>query len=222
TVIPELADAVQYAEMRNELEVCKLPVEEWSAATTAFRETGSYTRPDNTVLTAPFQQEDMQLFADGSDPWGHPNTDWYGAALKNWSPQSQHNLQISGGTEDIKYLTSLGYQNQDAYYKNSATGYSQYDIRINLDANINKYISTKIGVLGRQEDRHFPTKSAGVIFRMLMRGIPTDPAYWPNGMPGPDIENGENPVVITTDQTGYDRDKRYYFQTNGQVSVTIP
>ncbi|GGC32844.1 SusC/RagA family TonB-linked outer membrane protein [Parapedobacter defluvii] len=222
TVIPELADAVQYSEMRNELEIFKLPVDEWAAAQAAFRESGSYTRNDGSVLTAPASPEDMRLYADGSDPWGHPNTDWYGAALKNWSPQSQHNLQISGGTEDIKYLTSIGYQTQDAYYKKSATGYEQYDVRINLDANINKYISTKIGLLGRQEDRHFPTKSAATIFRMLMRGIPTEPAFWPNGMPGPDIEYGENPVVITTDQTGYDRDKRYYFQTNGQVDITIP
>lgn len=222
TVIPKLADAVQYAEMRNELEIFKLPVSEWGGAQNAFRESGTYTRPDNTVLTAPFSPESFRLFADGSDPWGHPNTDWYDATLKNWSPQSQHNLQISGGTEDVKYLTSIGYQNQDAYYKNSATGYSQYDIRVNLDAKINKYISTQIGILGRQEDRHFPTKSAGTIFRMLMRGIPTEPAFWPNGMPGPDIEYGENPVVITTDQTGYDRDKRYYFQTNGQIDVIIP
>lgn len=222
TVIPDLADAVQYAEMRNELEVFKLPVGEWSAAQAALNETGTYTRADGSVLTAPFSPEDISLYADGSDPWGHPNTDWYDAALKNWSPQSQHNLQISGGTDDIKYLTSIGYQNQDAYYKNSATGYSQYDVRVNLDANINKYISTKIGLLGRQENREFPTKSAGAIFRMLMRGIPTEPAFWPNGMPGPDIEYGENPVVITTDQTGYDRDKRYYFQTNGEVTITVP
>ncbi len=222
TVVPKLADAVQYAELRNELEVFKLPVGEWSAAQAALNETGTYTRADGSVLTAPFSPADIQLYADGSDPWGHPNTDWYDATLKNWSPQSQHNLQISGGTEDIKYLTSIGYQNQDAYYKNSATGYSQYDVRVNLDANINKYITTKIGILGRQEDREFPTKSAGTIFRMLMRGIPTEPAFWPNGMPGPDIEYGENPVVITTDQTGYDRDKRYYFQTNGEVNIRIP
>lgn len=222
TVIPKLANAVQYAEMRNELEIFKLPVNEWSPAQNAFRESGTYTRADGSVLTAPFSPQDIQLYADGSDPWGHPNTNWFDATLKNWSPQSQHNLQISGGTEDIKYLTSIGYQNQDAYYKNSATGYSQYDIRVNLDANINEYVSTKIGVLGRQEDREFPTKSAGAIFRMLMRGIPTEPAYWPNGMPGPDIEYGENPVVITTNQTGYDRDRRYYFQTNGEVNIRVP
>jgi TonB-linked SusC/RagA family outer membrane protein len=222
TVIPKLTDATQFAEIRNELEIYNLPVDEWSAALTAINGTGSYTKKDGTVLGAPFKPDDIQKFKDGSDPWGHPNTDWYKSTLKNWSPQQRHNLQINGGTEDVKYLLSLGYQNQDAYYKNSATGYKQYDLRINLDANISQYIKTQFGVLGRQENRNFPTKSAGTIFRMLMRGNPTQPAIWPNGKPGPDIENGENPVVITTNATGYDRDKRYYFQTNGQVDITNP
>ena len=222
TVVPKLADAVQYSEMRNELEIYKLPVSEWGAALDAFNSTGSYKRPNGSTVTAPFDSEDKKLFADGSDPWGHPNTDWYKEALKNWSPQAKHNVQLEGGTEDLRYLMSLGYLNQDGYYKNSATGYKQYDIRVNLDANINKYIKTQFGVLGRQENRNFPTKGAGTIFRMLMRGNPTMPAYWPNGMPGPDIEYGENPVVISTDATGYDRDKRYFFQTNGQVEIKIP
>jgi TonB-linked SusC/RagA family outer membrane protein len=222
TVIPKLTDASQFAEIRNELEIYNLPVEEWSAAYTAINNKGSYNKKDGGVLDAPFKPEDIQKFKDGSDPWGHPNTDWYKATLKDWSPQQRHNLQINGGTEDVKYLMSLGYQNQDAYYKNSATGYKQYDLRINLDANISQYIKTQFGVLGRQENRNFPTKSAGTIFRMLMRGNPTQPAIWPNGMPGPDIENGENPVVITTNATGYDHDKRYYFQTNGQVEITNP
>ncbi|KKO91647.1 collagen-binding protein [Sphingobacterium sp. Ag1] len=222
TVIPKLTDASQFAAIRNELEIYNLPVEEWSAAYTAINEKGSYDKQGGGVLDAPFKPEDIQKFKDGSDPWGHPNTDWYKATLKNWSPQQRHNLQINGGTEDVKYLMSLGYQNQDAYYKNSATGYKQYDLRINLDANISQYIKTQFGVLGRQENRNFPTKSAGTVFRMLMRGNPTQPAIWPNGMPGPDIENGENPVVITTNATGYDHDKRYYFQTNGQVEITNP
>lgn len=57
---------------------------------------------------------------------------------------------------------------------------------------------------------------------MQMRGKPNQPAFWPNGLPGPDIENGENPVVITTDQTGYDRDIRDYFQSNGSIEIKIP
>ncbi|MDQ3394828.1 MAG: TonB-dependent receptor [Bacteroidota bacterium] len=222
TVIPKLANSTQYAEMRNDLEIYNLPVNEWAAAQSAFRETGSYTGPGGNEMNAPYGPEDFEKFRDGSDPWFHPNTNWYDATLKTWSPQSRHNLQLSGGSENFKYMTSLGYQNQDAFYKNSATGYKQYDLRINLDANINKYVKTTLGVLGRQENRFFPTVGAGAIFRMQMRGIPTSPAFWPNGKPGPDIENGENPVVITTNQTGYDRDTRYYLQSNGQVEISNP
>ncbi len=222
TVIPDLANASQYAMMRNELEIYKLPVSEWSHANAGFMSDGVYTRPSGGEVTAPFSPEDIRQFQDGSDPWFHPDTDWFSETLKDWSTQSRHTLQITGGTEDLKILSTIGYQNQDAYYKKSATNYKQYDIRLNMDAKINDYITAKIGVLGRQEDRNYPTKPASSIFRMLMRSSPTQPAYWPNGMPGPDIEYGENPVVITTDQTGYDRDRRYYFQSNGQLDIEIP
>ncbi|QJW89733.1 TonB-dependent receptor [Spirosoma taeanense] len=222
TVVPRLANAAEYATMLNDLNVYELPVSEWAAATKAYQTTGSYTRPDGTVRKAPYTPDDMAKYNDGSDPWGHPNTDWYKSTLKTWSPQTRHNLQLTGGTEDFKYLASLGYQNQDAFYKQSATGYKQYDMRINIDANINKYLHVALGVLGREEFRFYPTRGAGAIFRMQMRGKPNQPAFWPDGRPGPDIENGENPVVITTNATGYDRDKRDYIQTNGQLDFKVP
>ncbi|MDI1323909.1 MAG: TonB-dependent receptor [Algoriphagus sp.] len=222
TVVPDLADAAQYAEMLNELDIYGLPVSEWDAANQAYKTSGKFTRPNGTVRNAPYKPEDLELYRNGSDPWGHPNTDWYSETLKTWSPQSKYNVQLVGGSENVKYLTSLGYQNQDGYYKNSATGFKQYDFRINLDANVNKYVKVSLGVLAREEFRFFPTRGAGAIFRMQMRGKPNQPAYWPNGLPGPDIENGENPVVITTDQTGYDRDVRDYFQSNGSIEFKIP
>jgi TonB-linked SusC/RagA family outer membrane protein len=224
TVIPKMSDAPEYAEMNNELVLfSQVPASQWDAAWAALKQTGTYTRTDNgAVVNAPYQPDAIQKYKDGSDPWGHPNTDWFKSTLKDWSPQSRHNLQISGGTENLKYLASLGYINQDAYYKNSATGYKQYDMRINVDARVNKFINTSLGVTVREEYRFFPTSSAGSIFRMLVRGKPTETAIWPNGLPGPDIENGENPVVITTNATGYDRDRRDYFQTNGKIEIAIP
>lgn len=222
TVIPKLTNAAQYVSMLNDLDIYGLPTTEWAAANTAYKSTGTYTRPDGTTRKAPFSPTDIQKYSDGSDPWLYPNTDWYAATLKNWSPQTQHNLQISGGTDNVKYLASLGYQNQDGYYKTSATAYQQYDIRLNLDAKINKYVDINVGLLGREEARNYPTRGAGAIFRMQMRGKPQQQAYWPNGLPGPDIENGENPVVITTDLSGYDRQKQDYIQTNGSINVKIP
>lgn len=222
TVIPKLANAAQYVSMLNDLDIYQLPVSEWAAANQAYKTTGVYTGPTGQQRKAPFSPSDIQKYQDGSDPWLYPNTDWYDATLKPWSPQARHNLQLTGGTENLKYVASLGYQNQDAYYKNSATGYKQYDLRVNLDAKVNKYINVTIGLLGREEFRRFPTKPASAIFRMQMRGKPQQPAFWPDGRPGPDIENGENPVVITTNQTGYDHDKQDYFQTNGQIDIKIP
>jgi TonB-dependent starch-binding outer membrane protein SusC len=222
TVIPALANAAQYVSMLNDLDIYGLPVSEWQAANTAYKTTGSFTRPNGTIRKAPFSPTDIQKYSDGSDPWLYPNTDWYAATLKPWSPQTQHNLQVSGGTENVKYLASIGYQNQDGYYKKSATAYQQYDIRLNLDAKINKYINLNVGILGREEARNFPTRSSAAIFRMQMRGKPQQQAYWPNGLPGPDIENGENPVVITTDLSGYDRQKQDYIQTNGALDIQIP
>ncbi|MCH5598521.1 SusC/RagA family TonB-linked outer membrane protein [Niabella ginsengisoli] len=227
TVIPKLTDAVEYGTLRNELAIYEssVPPAQWKTAYDALINTGTYTNPDNNaVINSPtgFFPEDMQKYRDGSDPWGHPNTDWFDATFKNWSPQSRHYVQLSGGSENVKYLGSIGYQNQDAYYKNSATGYKQYDLRLNLDAKINKYMSLQLGIAGREEFRAFPTDGAGEIFRMLMRGKPNEPAIWPNGMPGRDIEYGQNPVVITTNQTGYDNDKRDYIQTTGRLEILIP
>ena len=222
TILPKMTNALEYATMANEIEIYKLPAAEWAAASAAFKATGTYTTAGNSKITAPFLPDDFKKFADGSDKWGHPNTDWFGTVLKKWSPQTKDNLQLVGGSENVKYLASLGYQNQDGYYKNSATGYKQYDMRINMDAKVNKYVNFGLGIVARQENRFFPTKDAGSIFRMLMRGYPTKNAIWPNGQAAPDIENGEQPVVITTNQTGYDKDTRYYFQTNAKLEITNP
>jgi TonB-linked SusC/RagA family outer membrane protein len=224
TRLPEMSDAVEYATIVNELTMfADVPADQWAAAWTALKQTGSYKRTDNgATVTAPYSPSAIQKHGDGSDPWMYPNTDWFGTTLKTWSPQSKHNLQLSGGSETVKYLASIGYNNQDGYYKNSATGYKQYDMRLNLDAKINKYLNASLGITAREEYRFFPTKGAQPIFRMMMRGKPTEQEVWPNGLPGPDIENGENPIVITTNATGYDQDKRDYFQTNGRVELQVP
>jgi len=223
TRIPAMSSATEYANIMNEIPIYKtIGSSEWGAAWTAIQGTGKYTSTGGTTVNANYSPADVAKYKDGSDQWGHPNTDWFGDAFKTWAPQSRQNLQISGGNESVKYLASVGYVHQDAIYKNSATFYNQYNARVNLDAKINKYISASIGLMAREEDRNYPTQSAGSIFRMLMRGRPTEPEVWPNGLPGPDIENGQNPYVITTNATGYDKTPKDFLQSNGKVDITNP
>jgi TonB-linked SusC/RagA family outer membrane protein len=142
--------------------------------------------------------------------------------IKPVSLQDNLNLTISGGNEGVKYYISLGSLSEDGFYKNSATKYKQYNFRSNIDAKITDYFSLSVDLAGRQESRNFPTRPAGTIFRMLIRGKPNLPAYWPNGVPGPDIENGDNPVVISTEATGTDEDNNYVFQSNLRGKLDVP
>lgn len=224
TRTPKMANSVQYAEILNELNIfgSDLNPNEWSAAWNSFKNNGSYLSTGGKTINAAYTSAEIKKFGDGSDPLRYPNTDWFKTVFQNWSPQQRHNVQINGGSENVKYLASLGYLDQDAYYKNSATGYQQYDLRFNLEAKLSKYITTTLGVSAREENRNFPTVSAGDIFRFLMRGRPNEIAIWPNGLPGRDIEYGYNPVVSTTDLTGYNKDIRDYFQTTGKVEIKIP
>lgn len=225
TRTPKMSNSSQYAEILNELKIfgADLPSEQWNAAWQSIKSTGSYVRTDNgNTINAAYRPDEMQMLRDGSDPLRYPNTDWFSTTLKNWSPQQRHNMQINGGTDNVKYLVSLGYLDQDGYYKNSATGYQQYDLRVNFEAKLGKYVTTTFGLTGREEARNFSTVGASDIFRMLMRGKPTEVEVWPNGLPGRDIEFGYNPYVITTDLTGYNRDRRDYFQSTGKLEIKIP
>ena len=221
--VPEMSNAGEYARIMNELPIYQnVDVADWEAAWQSISTTGTYTYPDNTVLNANYHPDDIAIHEDGSDPWGHPDTDWFGDAFKTWAPQSRYNFTLSGGAPKVKYFASLGYIFQDAIYKNSATYYKQYNARVNLDADISDYLKVTLGVMMRREDRNFPTESRGSIFRMLMRGRPVEPEVWPTGEPGPDIENGQNPYVVTTNATGYEKDPTDYLQTNGSLIITQP
>lgn len=198
TRLPEVADAATYATMLNEIDEYRGNAPRYSA-------------------------EDIQKYRDGSDPWTHPNTDWYGAVIKDVSLQDMATLSLSGGSTDgVTYYVSLGKLFEDGVYKNSGTKYKQYNFRSNIDAKVTDWLKVSVDLAGRQENRVYPTRGAGTIFRMLIRGKPNLPAYWPNGMPGPDIENGDNPVVISTPATGFVDDNNYVFNSNLRGQIDIP
>ena len=198
TRLPDVADAATYATMLNEIDEYRDRAPRYTA-------------------------EEIELFRNGSDQWRYPNTDWYSEVIKDVSVQDNLNLSISGGTADgVKYFVSLGTLSEDGFYKNSATKYKQYNFRSNLDAKITDFFQLSVDLSGRKENRNFPTVPANQIFRMLIRGKPNLPAYWPNGLPGPDIENGVNPAVVSTNATGFEVDDNYIFQSNLRGTIDVP
>ena len=211
TNLPEMCDAPQYAELMNELYMNK-------AMKNPAKNNG-VGMGDYTLFAT---QEEIQKYRDGSDPWRYPNTDWYAATFKDWSPQRIHNASLEGGSDKYQYFVNFGHKYTDGLYHKSANNYKQFNLRMNVDAQLNDFIKVGTQLMGRQENRNFPSQGAGDLLWFTSRGRPTDQAYWPNGLPGPAQEYGRNPVVACTDETGYTHDKRYYIQTNANVEITQP
>ncbi len=197
TRLPEMCNAFEYATMINDIDRYQNREHRYSA-------------------------DDLKAYQDGSDPWGHPNTDWFGEAIKDVSPMYRHDISVSGGADKFKFYVNMAANGEDGIYKKSANRYDQYSIRANIDAKINKYVDISYGNISRMEVRKYPTKSADAIFTALVRSKPNMPGYWPSGEPGPDIEYGDNPVVTGTDATGFDNQKDYYIQNTLKINVKIP
>lgn len=181
-----------------------------------------YATMVNEINPGTWTDEDLRLFQDGSDPWGHPDTDWFDTTIKNASPMYRADVGVQGGSEKMKYYVNFAANGEDGIYKNSANRYDQYSLRMNLDINTSKYVSFQLGSIARLENTKYPMKSASSIFSGIRRGKPTQNAYWPTGEPGPDLERGDNPAVTSTDIAGFDNQKNYYIQNNLSVNIKIP
>lgn len=89
-----------------------------------------------------FNNTELQKFKDGNDPL-YPDTDWYDLAYKT-GVQHRHNVNINGGSENVKYMASLGYLNQTGILPNA--GREQFNARTNLDMKINKRLSARMNL----------------------------------------------------------------------------
>ena len=220
TTTPDMLRGEEYMDLVNVLNVYKLPVPEWNSANASRGQ--AFTRPNGEVIQPTYPTDRIQNTALGADPWNYPNTDWMEEVQRRNAPTSRQNIQVTGGNEDVTYLASAGYLRQDVNFKNAPKGFTQYDLRLNLDAKINDFLSLDVGLYSRQEENYQSTNSPAGVFNDLVRQYPWFPAYWPSGEFGPDIENGNNPAIRVTDEPGYDNNSRNFVQSNIALNLKVP
>ncbi len=170
-----------------------------------------------------YSDEEIALFYSGRDPWVHPNSDWMGDLISKWNTTSKHNFSIDGGTANgMNYFVSLGYKNEEAIYKQASTNYKQYNLRAKIELPITDWLKTAVDYAGFLNNKLYPTKSGGDIYGQATRLLPTRWSFWPNGLPGPDIEYGDNPVVTSTLEGGTDDQNEYINQYTFSATITPP
>lgn len=81
-----------------------------------------------------FTPEDIQKFRDGSDPYGHPDTDWQDLAYQGNGFMHQHSASVNGGNDNASYMVSAGYLNQNGIMVHSNR--EQFNLRSNVDVKL--------------------------------------------------------------------------------------
>ena len=119
----------------------------------------------NDGLKPVFDQSDLDAFQSGNDPYGHPNVNWYKAINKPYSMQANTNLDISGGSNTIKYFISGGAFTQNGSVRNFSSNsdgvnsnyfYKRYNVRSNLDIQATKNLSVRLDATVRFGDINQP------------------------------------------------------------------
>jgi TonB-linked SusC/RagA family outer membrane protein len=199
TKIPEVCNSAEYATLVNEV---------------------NYYAGKSPV----YSTTEIQKFADGSDLWKYPNTNWFEEVLKDWSMQHTANVSMTGGNESVQTYASLSSRYQDGFFKNSGSNYTQHDLKANIIGKISKNISLDIDFSGRIEQGNFLPVGSATLFYELQSASPLLAARWPNGLPGPplDLTTQHNPVVQSTSAAGYNHTDNYVFNLTSKLNVKIP
>jgi TonB-linked SusC/RagA family outer membrane protein len=155
TYVPRFVNSYQYALLRNE-----------AAA--------------NDGTTKPYTQTDIDLFQNHQDPDGHADGHPLEDIILKNRPIQYHNISMSGGTEDVKYFASIGYNRQDGMW--STTFLNKYNGSLGVTANATKTTTVNLRVNAYEEDQHFPSVGAGSILDQAQRQNPTYPVRYSNGL----------------------------------------
>lgn len=150
-----------------------------------------------------FTQEQINNYASGTDPINFPSTDWSDLTFAKTSPESRNSISISGGSEDVKYFVSGDFIKQVGLFKSGDLRFRQNQVRSNLDIKLTNNIKLGVDLSGRFGNTQEPGVDDNFIYKHIYTNEPTEVGIYPNGLPGWGGENGANPYVMSSNESGF-------------------
>lgn len=102
-----------------------------------------------------FSQEAIRHWKDMDMPTVYPSTNWFKYLMNDHAWQEQYNVNVTGGTERVRYFVSVGMLDQNGLFKTFNQGkdanfkYRRYNFRTNLDIDFSRWNTLSIGIGGR-------------------------------------------------------------------------
>lgn len=163
------------------------------------KETFYHTNPDAEVSWA---------VVDSLNPKNNGDVDWQDVMYRT-APQTQVDLSVLGGTEDLKYAFSTSFLNQDGIMLGS--NYKRLSARLNTDYNLSPKlkIGNSISFTNGINDR---ISAVGFGNRSLVQSIlvrpPTYALYLPDGTLNSYFFGKRNPVALAEECTHLNQSNR--------------
>lgn len=148
-------------------------------------------------------------------------TDWNNLIFAKTSPQSNHNITVSGGNDKTQYFVSFGAFYQEGFFKSGDLNYHKYNITSNLTTEVYRGLKLSLNINAMTDKQNNPYCTSTDIIRNYWRQGVLFPAYADEAgtmlnYDGLDLE--ENTVAkMTADISGYRRYKQSQVLTSGIV-----
>ncbi|MDO5979002.1 SusC/RagA family TonB-linked outer membrane protein [Flavivirga spongiicola] len=166
---------------------------------------------------------DAQIADAESGTGGFPrSSEW-----RDWIPKSffqqNHNVNISGGSEQLKYYTSVGFLEQDGLIPNDE--FLRKSIQINLDFKASEKLDLGLNLSYIKEDRNAPSANDWNGYYDLLRSAiltdPTVPFRHPNGEYNHSAWAAAGNPVYLLENSGTRQDDRDKFRANIDIKYKI-
>lgn len=123
TYLPDVLDSWDYAILLNE---------------------AKYNANPSGGKNQAYTNEEIGWFRDGSNPDYYPNTNWADLVLDKHVLTTQHSLNFSGGSEKVRFFSSVGYVFNDNFMPGVTD--DRYNLNLNLQSDVTKWLTLKTGV----------------------------------------------------------------------------
>lgn len=146
-------------------------------------------------------------------------TDWNNLIFAKTSPQTNHNVTVSGGNDKTQYFVSFGAFYQEGFFKSGDLNYHKYNITSNLTTEVYRGLKLSLNINAMTDKQNNPYCTSTDIIRNYWRQGVLFPAYADEAgtmlnYDGLDLE--ENTVAkMTADISGYRRYKQSQVLTSG-------
>ena len=148
-------------------------------------------------------------------------TDWNNLIFAKTSPQTNHNITVSGGNDKTQYFVSFGALYQEGFFKSGDLNYHKYNITSNLTTEVYRGLKLSLNINAMTDKQNNPYCTSTDIIRNYWRQGVLFPAYADEAgtmlnYDGLDLE--ENTVAkMTADISGYRRYKQSQVLASGIV-----